>query len=67
MKKILNIRSLFQIILILITKKKELDSFYKVIFGSDDGKIQSLKKELEERKEQLKKSRRGSKKSYRFI
>lgn len=55
MKKILNIRSLFQIILILITKKKELDSFYKVIFGSDDGKIQSLKKELEERKEQLKK------------
>ncbi|EMI4816038.1 hypothetical protein V6N98_001479 [Campylobacter upsaliensis] len=48
-------------------KKKELDSFYKVIFGSDDGKIQSLKKELEERKEQLKKSRRGSRKNYRFI
>ncbi|HEH5121128.1 TPA: hypothetical protein SG786_001435 [Campylobacter coli] len=36
-------------------KKKELDSFYKVIFGSDDGNIKSLKKELEERKEQLKK------------
>lgn len=35
-------------------KKKELDSFYKVIFGSDDDNIKSLKKELEERKEQLK-------------
>ncbi|ELD5175582.1 hypothetical protein QQI99_001801, partial [Campylobacter upsaliensis] len=31
-----------------------MDSFYKVIFGSDDDNIKSLKKELEERKEQLK-------------
>ncbi|HEB9289773.1 TPA: hypothetical protein RZK14_001694 [Campylobacter coli] len=36
-------------------KKRELDDFYKIVFGSDDGNIQSLKKELEERKEQLKK------------
>ncbi|MGI7839965.1 hypothetical protein ACNGJV_09120 [Campylobacter coli] len=36
-------------------KKRELDDFYKIVFGSNDGKIQSLKKELEERKEQLKK------------
>lgn len=35
-----------------ISKKAELDDFYKTIFGSGDNK--SLEKELEERKEQLK-------------
>nr|WP_257929118.1 hypothetical protein [Campylobacter lari]MCR6513236.1 hypothetical protein [Campylobacter lari] len=35
-----------------ISKKEELDDFYKTIFGSGDNK--SLEEELEERKEQLK-------------
>ncbi|MCH3694966.1 hypothetical protein LZB65_07870 [Campylobacter lari] len=43
-------------------KKRELDDFYKIVFGSDDGNIQSLKKELEERKEQLKKVEEEAKK-----
>ncbi len=43
-------------------KKKELDNFYKVIFGSNDNNIKSLRKELEEREEQLKKVEEEAKK-----
>lgn len=43
-------------------KKKELDNFYKIIFGSNDNNIKSLKKELEEREEQLKKVEEEAKK-----